>query len=153
MIKLLLGIILCAGSFLGCSPKSGKEINWIYIIPEQYEGWVAIQYDCNGGVPLEEINNVIEVHFGSDGMFCTSDSFSAWHGQLHAMDTRGNPIPVVYQPSEISGYALCCSQAIGMSYTEGERSFELSFEISWVGDMSHGWPDLDTFREAVHSPR
>ena len=66
----------CATLVIGCMP-SGRYIEWEYIVPDGYTGFLAIRYDCPGGAPLNIVNNVARIQYEPDGTYCTSDSFVA----------------------------------------------------------------------------
>lgn len=108
-------------------------MKWEYVIPDNYEGFLAIRYSCPGGVPLIK-NGIAHVEFKADGTFCTSDSFlpsteSTWFPNLRQSPHRSASGKPIEKPVETpqSGYALCC---------EGITNFcDTTFLVLWVGNM------------------
>ena len=126
------------------------EVDWYYIIPNNYQGFLVIRYECAGGRPLVIQDGKAQIEFNDDGTACISNAFQASHGQVFAASKSGEPIKVsgAGAPWNEKGYAL---------YGDGVRSIERygvdygAFEILWVGDMEylakHYLEGLDQFLE------
>ncbi len=136
LLYLLLNIIVLTSC-------RNDDVIWEYNIPNGYEGWLAIQYDCPGGTPLNRQGNVIQVSFGEDGLFCTTDSSFSWHGQQRATSTNGDQIPVYVQPAGKTGYGVCCGQAFSSYFPAYAQRIEIVLDLMWVGNLENGYPPLD----------
>jgi hypothetical protein len=119
-------------SLLSCH-HDPSEVRWEYTIPDGYQGYLAVRFECPGGEPLIR-NGVAGVRFRADGTFCTSDSYmptwsTQWFPKLTGSAHRnssGKPIDQIDQPAE-SGYAICC---VGVTDYGKYRLLTM-----WVGDM------------------
>lgn len=116
------------------------DVTWEYTIPDGYNGWLAIQYNCPNGVPFNRKDNVIKVAFGADGLFCTSDSPFAWQGQEIAKNTSGTKIPVTFDYQ--GAYGVCCLQRFGSQVTEQGQMIEVKLDVMWVGPTQAIKPEL-----------
>lgn len=136
-------LTLFASLLVQCSDH--RIVQWHYIIPDTYQGYLAIRYDCPGGQSLVEANEVIVIHFKPDGTFCTSDSSFAYSGHLPTAQTAsGQPIPYVIDPRQYEGYAICCGNrmVIGGNTQENPAPNDLELDLMWVGEM-HPRPRQD----------
>jgi hypothetical protein len=145
-IRILL-IVASVTLLAQCGP-SAPYIVWEYIIPDNYTGYLAIRYNCPGGVPLTIKDSVIRVKFKSDGTYCTSDSFSAsWSDGDRAWTSSGTPIPVdAGSPWDQTGYEVCCggTRVIGGN-TWVNPGDDIILDLQWVGDMKRvaaSWPGM-----------
>jgi hypothetical protein len=114
-----------------------QQLKWHYIIPDDYQGYLAIHYNCPNGQPLDIQSGVITIRFNVDGTFCTSDSTFPTSGPGSTAETgSGQPIPRTLKPHEHSGYAFCCesSMAIGGN-TQQNPGSTLYLDILWVGHL------------------
>ncbi len=139
--KTLLFLLLSVVILTSCKDD---QITWEYTIPDGYEGWLAIQYDCPGGTPLDRQGDVIRVEFGEDGLFCTTDSSFSWSGTEQAMNNSRDRVAVYPNPSGETGYGICCGQAYGRQFSYYGQQIELTLDLMWVGNMESGYPPLDT---------
>ena len=124
-------ICLLAALTLTCNDPG--EVRWEYVVPDNYEGLLAIRFECPGGQQLIK-NGVAHVEFKSDGTFCASDSWvQSWEGTWFPTMRRsphqnasGRPIEM---PAETpgSGYVLCCERTT--SYCDS------NFVVLWVGNL------------------
>lgn len=112
-----------------CTDISYRQVSWHFIIPDNYEGFLAIQYECLGGSPLSTTGATIRVRFRDDGTFCTSDAAFAWQGEYMVETRSGQPV-VAGGLWERKGYGF---------YGDGVYSFgeppRQQFHLYWVGDM------------------
>jgi hypothetical protein len=131
-------IILSVITVIGCSSK--RKVDWVHIIPNDYTGWVAIQYNCPGGVPLNQYNGTIIITYNSDGLFCTSSSYFPSRGDIIAQNHLG--VPIRYLSVWQVGYGVCCG-SISRVNNITEEGIELDIVINrlWVGDKD-GYPEL-----------
>jgi hypothetical protein len=114
-----------------CGDSSRREVHWHFIIPNQYEGFLAIKYECPGGIPLPGDGNTILVVFRDDGTFCTSDSSFAWRGQETAETRSGHPIPAQGLWGR-KGYGFY-SNGLLTSWGPPRQQFD----IYWVGNLEY----------------
>lgn len=140
---ILFDILLCLflfGFFLtqcgGASVVS--HVNWEYHIPDKYEGYLGIQYDCPGGVPFPRrrdifVQTTIMVPYTDAGTFCTSEHAFSWSGQESAYTRSGTLIPI--GPAYKTGYGLCCGGRISKTFGAGPDSPEITVDYIWVGDV------------------
>lgn len=127
-------VVLCAGLLVQCGRQ---RVQWQYIVPAGYQGYLAIRYNCPGGEPLMRSNNAITIVFTADGTFCTSDEYFASTGPLAtAQTTSGQPIPYVLDPKQHQGYAMCCGSTMVIGgNTQENPGAELVLSLRWVGEM------------------
>ena len=112
------------------------EIDWYYTVPDDYQGFLVIRYDCVGGKPLLIQNGKAQIEFLDNGTACISDAFQASQGQVFAENKSGRPVKVAGAgaPWNEKGYAL---------YGDGVRGIERygkdygTFEVLWVGQMEY----------------
>lgn len=148
----LICITLFAGLLVQCSSR--RTVQWHYIIPDGYQGYLAIRYNCPAGQPLVETKGVIIIHFNADGTFCTSDSFFASTGHLPTAETAsGQPIPYIIDPRQHQGYAICCGNkmVIGGNTLENPSPNDLELELMWVGEMHPRPRDAPEVPDDIHT--
>ncbi len=134
-----------------------RYLEFEYIIPDNYTGYLAIRFDCPEGTRLNIQNNVVRIEFESDGTYCTSDSFfPSWTTGNRAWSASGTPIPIFFRPQHGSGYAICC----GSTRVSARSYGEFTFILYWVGNMAIAhlaWPgepgNFDAFLEDRFAPR
>lgn len=97
--------------------KEAGEVKWEYVVPDDYEGFLAIRFDCPGGQSLIK-DGVARVEFRSDGTFCTSYKYTptwerTWLPTLRRSPHQSASGKPIEQPVETpnSGYVLCCEVA------------------------------------------
>jgi hypothetical protein len=84
--SLLLFLAIQCGSM---NPYQSLAVDWYYKIPDGYQGFLVIKYDCAGGKPLVIENGEIHLEFSNDGTACISTAFQASHGQVFAGNKSG----------------------------------------------------------------
>ena len=125
-------VLLAAFLVLQCSSgHDWQDVDWHFVIPDGYTGFLVIQYECAGGAPLLAQGKTIQVAFRDDGTFCASDSPFAWRGQI-AVETRGGQ--AVPQPPlwEGQGYGFSGGDLLTLHSPTRQQ-----FEIYWVGDIAY----------------
>jgi hypothetical protein len=130
----ILLVLTCALTTFGFACTGSGEVRWEYVVPDNYEGFLAIRFSCPGGEPLIK-NGVAHVAFKSNGTFCTSDPWvpsweSTWLPSIRRSPHRNVSGKPIAMPAEIpkTGYALCC---------EGTTSYcDTTFVVLWVGEMA-----------------
>jgi hypothetical protein len=104
-------VVMSSWLLLGCGFQIGPRPaypRWQYVVPDNYEGYVAIHYQCAAGQPLVPQQNVYTVVFDDMGVFCTSSSPVGILTEWPTVQTR-NGTPLSYENSPtIQGYGLCC---------------------------------------------
>ena len=126
-------ILTCVLTALTFACNESGEVRWEYVVPDNYEGFLAIRFSCPGGEPLMK-DGVAHVEFKSDGTFCTSDpwvptSSTTWFPTMRRSPHRSASGKSIEKPVEIpkSGYTLCC---------EGTTTYcDSTFLVLWVGNM------------------
>ncbi len=131
IVTLLLFLaVRCSGIFGFQSP----EVDWYYTIPNDYQGFLVIRYECAGGKPLVIQSGKARVEFGDDGTACLSSAFQPSHGQDFAQDKSGRSVRIVGSPWNEKGYALY-GQGV-MSVGRYGKDYG-TFEILWAGNMEY----------------
>lgn len=132
----------------GCSP-SGRHVNWEYVIPDGYTGYLAIHFDCPNGVPLPIKGDTCRIVFAEDGTFCTSDKFFAsWSNSERALTKSGKSVAVFHPPAPLPAkYGIIDVDApidIG-GHTVENPGPDMVLLTYWVGNMSAvnaSWPQF-----------
>ncbi len=140
-------VILVSCALLLTSCSSSRHVEWEYIVPDGYQGYLAIRWECPNGVPLALTNGIAHVPFTKNGTYCTSDSFfPSWSEQNLARSRSGQLIPWTPTPWETKGYAMCCGSTRGIGGGTWENPGpDMTFTVMWVGDMERvnaSWPVL-----------
>ncbi len=110
------------------------EMDWYYTIPDGYQGFLAIRYECAGGKPLVIQDGKTYLEFNGDGTACVKDAYESSHGQVFVQQRNGQPVRVASSPWNEKGYAF---------YADGVMSIEVYhvdygiFERMWAGDMEY----------------
>jgi hypothetical protein len=126
------------------------EVDWYYTIPDGYQGFLVIRYDCADGDPLMIKDGKAYLEFNDNGTACIKDAFQASHGQVFAQYRNGQSI-------RLAGTRATWNQGGYAFYTDGVRGIGRygkdygTFEIMWVGDLKylavHYLDGLDQFLE------
>jgi hypothetical protein len=143
-------LIVCS-----CTPSS-RHINWEYIIPDGYNGYLAIRFDCPNGIPLPIKDNTCRIEFAEDGTFCTSDKFiPSWSNAEHAFSKSGKSVPVLTAPAPLpKEYGIIEVDApitIGGTNVSNPGP-DMTLLTFWVGDMSavnSSWPRFPSGKSVV----
>lgn len=133
-----IAVVMCGLLLSQCSWKRSQWSEWHYIIPEGYSGFLAIQYNCPGGLPLHRQGQQIIVQFDHRGLACTSERPFASTGHVPTAETTaGRRIPYAIEPLQYTGFAMCCehTQGIGGNTVENPGS-SLILDILWVGYLT-----------------
>jgi len=153
----LLLTMVCVALLTHCVPST-PYVEWEYIIPENYTGYLAIRFDCPGGTPLVIQNNIVRIEFRPDGTYCTSDTYfpSSTRGD-RAWNTSGTSIPILDPPWDQKGYAVCCggTQVIGGGTLKNPGE-DIVVILLWVGDMERvdaSWPAMPDSENAFFAER
>ena len=134
----LLALLVLLLFLMGCA-ESAPYIRWHYVVPDGYQGFVAIHFECAGGSPLPMQKGTITVAFDEKGLYCTSDQATASIGPLpNFTNASGSVIPYVSDPYTYTGYAACCedgTRVIGGNTAENPES-TIIVRVQWVGYLS-----------------
>ncbi len=119
----------------GCS--STRYVDRHFTVPDHYEGFLVIRYDCPNGQPLRMVNRSLSVTFNLDGTFCTSDPFFATRGQVFVENESGQAIHMASAPRDERGYGYydVGVRAIGGNTRRNPTDTDIVLSIAWVGDL------------------
>jgi hypothetical protein len=129
-------LVVSASLFLvQCMGPTGSRINvgWHFVIPNNYEGFLVIGYDCMDGEQLLTNNNTIQVNFNQDGTFCATELPFSSRGQYSAQTQSGQHIEASGILWEREGFGFHADQLITVHH-EGARQ---QFGVYWVGDLEY----------------
>lgn len=132
--NLLVGIILTF--LMGCLPATGLE----FVVPDGYEGFLLVRYDCPGGQPVVRRDSRTIITFRSNGTACVSDShqdvFSSSAFRIERIQSAsGNrTIPWVVDATNAQGVGL-----VSISTAQSGQADRVlaTFSEFWIGDMAH----------------
>jgi hypothetical protein len=113
--------------------SSTRNVDWHFTIPDNYQGFLVIRYECPGGKPLQIIDGKIFVEFSNNGTFCAKDKFISTRGEDFVQTKSGQPVKTVGSPRNRQGYAFYGGDT--MSVGGGAGDPEYTFSIYWVGDL------------------
>jgi hypothetical protein len=133
--------LFCLSGLMGC--LTYDYIHTIYIIPDNYEGFLAIHYNCAGGQPLEVQDRTLTVEFNQDGTFCASNDFFPTKGTLEVQTISGQDVPYFGLGWNDTGYGLLGGDTygIGGNTRRNPTDDKLVFSIYWVGDAEY-WASI-----------
>nr|MCU0494677.1 hypothetical protein [Chloroflexaceae bacterium] len=148
------GLLSLAGWLLtGC-----LGINRVtYTIPDTYEGFLVIEYDCPNGTARTASGGTVHITFQDNGVACVRESYTdAYPGGARFMEriqTRSGQT-VRYQgrwDATAQGYAMTDFSVVRHSASGATPN--LTYSIQWVGRMEHLTELLrtDQYREAEAS--
>jgi hypothetical protein len=150
-------MVICIFLLTSCQP-SGSYVEWEYIIPDNYSGYLGIRFDCADGTPLLIQNNIVQIKFKPDGTYCTSSAyFPSWTKGDRAWTASGVAVPVIGQPWDnrlgTQAYAVCCGNTFSSRRSREDNSVsDIIVYLQWAGDMAKinaSWPaspdNLDNF--------
>ncbi|NJM07053.1 hypothetical protein HC891_14055 [Candidatus Gracilibacteria bacterium] len=131
-VVVLMLLILLEFQLVQCSYADlSKKTDWHLIIPDNYQGFLVIMYNCPEGDILPIRNNVIEVDFSPDGVFCASENAFAWEGQITASTQSGKAV---------FGPALWDQRGYGF-YGDGRMTIhspvQQQFDVYWTGNLEY----------------
>jgi hypothetical protein len=114
----------------GLSGQS-RMTDWHLIIPDDYQGFLVIMYECPEGKMFARQNNMIQVVFSNDGVFCASEKAFAWEGQVTASTASGNTVssPILWDGR---GYGL---YGDGLLTVHSPTKYQ--FDVYWAGDIEY----------------
>lgn len=109
-----------------------REVNKELIIPDNYQGFLVVRYDCPDGVPLPDNGTVITYLFGDNGTICTSDPVPTTRGQYAIKTHSGTSLVAMGAPWPETGYGITAAEL----YTTSITDQRMSFEVYWAGDLA-----------------
>jgi len=128
-------LLLCICVVSGCI--SGTRLN--YTIPDNYTGFLVIEYACPGGQPVTRHNNKVFLIFNDQGVACIRDRYEDIYptgiSSVASTQTRsGQQVAFVGGgPQERGGYAVVgASVRVVNQVATNERTV---FEILWAGEQ------------------
>jgi hypothetical protein len=137
-----LGAVILFCSLLGVfmisyHAQTTPTTRWHFIIPSEFEGVLAIHYNCPQGDPFISANGKITVSFNTRGVYCTSSDSFAYRGPLPTAETvDGLAVQYVSDSYEYEGYGMCCASIRSfMGGTFRNPGPDLTLGLYWVGMM------------------
>jgi len=130
-------LFISAACLTSCGPGTRLE----YIIPDAYQDFLVIEYECVGGSSARQSGGSVQFVFNDVGVACVSDTYMEIYptgvSSVWKVETRsGQAVPFVgstYRSQ--TGYALVGAQLIRISY--GPQGLdEDMFEVLWVGQLN-----------------
>ena len=125
--------ILIVTSFLLTSCTSTRLVDWLFVVPENYQGWLAIRYDCPGGAPLDINQDPIRAVFNQTGVIGTSNTFVPTRGQIFVQSTSGQVIDSTAFDWDEQGYGFADDGHSGIYI--GDTKYDLA--MWYVGDKDY----------------
>jgi hypothetical protein len=138
----------------GCGLGTGLE----YTIPDNYSGFLVIEYDCTNGELAERRNGRVHITFQANGVACLAESYEAIFpsGAFYVaqVQTQSGATIRFQGPvqADMQGYALTdlsmIQQRTGPS---GDVPPDFTIGILWVGDVEElaALMQEDTYEEAL----
>jgi hypothetical protein len=135
VIRLGSTIIFCLFLLAACSHytfATYQEINKELIIPDNYQGFLVVRYNCPDGLPLSASTEVITYRFRHDGTICTRDPVPTTWGQYAIRTHGGKQLVAMGDPWPTTGYGITDAEI----YTTAIAGQQMSFEVYWVGNLA-----------------
>lgn len=110
-----------------------------YIIPDHYEGFLVIRYECPGGAPLRDAGGNVRVVFADNGTACVRDAIASGLIIASTGTTRSGQA-VRFNGASYhgeTGYALVDIAVHTRIYGPTADGVKYTFSILWVGDLEH----------------
>lgn len=131
--------VIVLGMLLGsCGLSTGLE----YTIPDNYTGFLVIEYDCVNGTPVERRNGHVHITFQDNGVACLAGSYQEVlpDGTFYVARilTRSGTAVRFQGPvrDDMTGYALTDLEMIQQrTGPSGDVPPDFTIGILWVGDM------------------
>lgn len=123
-------ILLLSGMLLfGCHYIGQKE-TWHIVVPNNYTGFVMIEYRCPNGVDVARQMPHVQMNIKSNGTFCASSEPLVFDGVISAAYQNGTVIPE--GPSVQKGLVFIFSDRV--TY---QQKIPRTFDIIWIGDYTY----------------
>jgi len=136
--RLLYIIIFGLGIFL---PGCGNITTLAYIVPDHYQGFLAIYYECPGGKPVDQSDGRAHITFDAHGVACIKESYVTLFpgGARHVASVQtvsGQSVRFAGGWEQVStGYALL-DLSVQQGYgPNGNNPPQYTISILWVGEM------------------
>ena len=139
MLFRMRGVALILSLFLvSCGLSTGLE----YTIPDNYNGFLVIEYACVNGTPVERRNGYVHITFQDNGVACLAESYEEVrpYGTFYVAQilTRSGTAVRFQGPvrDDMTGYALTdLSMIQRRTGPSGDVPPDFTIGILWVGDM------------------
>lgn len=127
LILVLLEILLAQCTY----ESSVKQTTWHLVVPDDYQGFLVIMYNCPEGEPLKFQGDRVEIVFSDEGVYCTSNEPFGWEGQVFASTRSGQLLqgPALWNKK---GYGF---YGDGLITVHGPPVYR--FDVYWAGDLEY----------------
>jgi len=129
-----ISLLLLVISTSSCSNR--KNYNWHFTIPNEYQGFLVIGFNCPKGNDVQKSDYSLRVRYSSKGIACTSMKFLDLFPNIGTdsfTDTDGKTIPFLINGKDKNpapSRAICGGETA--SRIIGGK--ELFYYLHWVGD-------------------
>jgi hypothetical protein len=135
-VKWLIVLLSVLWGLVGCGP--GTRLH--YTVPDQYTGFLVIEFDCANGRPVNRDGRSVQLVFDHRGVACISDRYEDIYptGVSSVASVRtysGETLPFAVGGAG-RGDNVALMGATVMKYREVPTNTETIFEILWVGPQS-----------------
>lgn len=128
-LDLLRNIVACfivIMTLLGCGQQY-HNVDHTYIVPDGYEGYLVVKFNCIGGVPIDLSSEMIEIAFADNGTACITNSLEGMSGEVFVVYESGAPIPIYPE----HGHGYCCGYILADMHGR-------AFFVAWLGPVENG---------------
>ncbi|HEU4321933.1 MAG TPA: hypothetical protein VFS21_02185 [Roseiflexaceae bacterium] len=131
------------------------SITWLeYTVPDQYEGFMALYYECPGGAPVERRDGRVHITFDNQGVACIKDRYGSVFPDLakHVAEVRttsGKPVRFAGGWEQVgTGYAML-DLTLRQSFGPNETKPDYMISVMWLGDMERlaEWSETGEYAE------
>lgn len=134
-VKILLIIGISAILLQGCIGVNRLHL----IVPDSYQGFLVIRFQCPYGVPVYRQFGITEIRFRADGTACLAEPFetvitSPWIIESVQTTSGAVTIPWVTNLESAQGWGLVDGSSTSILDPNGQVLAR--FAEYWVGDMS-----------------
>lgn len=133
----LLTVLCCVILLLSsCGLFSSLSIT----IPDGYQGFLIVRYECEDGTPFAREYNVAEITFDDTGALCLDTTFEEMypygvHRISSVQTSSGQSVPFRGNSLDEPGYALVALQTVLCTRASSTKDYDEIYSIMWVGEI------------------